>query len=439
MQLRPYQTELKTAVHDSWASGHKRPCLVLPCGGGKTVIVADMAKSVTDKGKTVLFLVHRKELCDQTYRTFAQYGVDMSRCTIGMVQTVTRRVQNLHPPDLIITDENHHCLAASYRRIYEAFPNAYCVGVTATPIRLDGSGLGDINDDLVTGVSAHWLIENGFLSPYRYYSHKVVNTADLATVAGDYDMDALKFTRVIYGDIIREYEAHAKGLKSICYCPTIAISKEIARRFTAAGYPSVHIDGTTPKAERDRIIQRFRDGEILMLCNVDLISEGFDVPDCYAALLIRPTMSLTLYIQQSMRCMRPRAGKTAIIIDYVGNVNRFGLPDDDREWSLEAKKKKKRGTPEVKVYECPQCGRVFAERFDVCPGCGFTVERKEKEIINDTRVQLEEITQSPAGFKMQKYKPLDKCRTMKDFQDYAKGHGYKPGWAWYQAKSRGLV
>ena len=134
-----------------------------------------------------------------------------------------------------------------------------------------------------------------------------------------------------------------------------------------------------------------------------------------------------------------RWGKAAIIIDYVGNVNRFGLPDDDREWSLEAKKKKTRGTPEVKVYECPQCGRVFAERFDVCPGCGFTVERKESEIINDTSVQLEEITQSPAGFKMQKFKPLEKCRTMKDFQDYAKGHGYKPGWAWYQAKSRGLI
>ena len=152
----------------------------------KSCIVADMARRTTWKGNRVLFLVHRKELVDQIVRTFIEWGVDMEYCTVGMVQTITRRVHKMQPPSLIITDENHHSLAASYRRIYEAFPRAYRVGVTATPVRLNGDGLGDVNDRLVIGVSAKWLIENHFLAPYDYFAPSVADLTGLHVKQGEY-------------------------------------------------------------------------------------------------------------------------------------------------------------------------------------------------------------------------------------------------------------
>ena len=142
MELYNYQKKLISDVHNAWRAGYKRPCIVLPCGGGKSVICADMAKRATENGRNVLFLVHRQELCEQIERTFENYGVDMDLCSVNMVQTVTRHLDRIRPPSLIITDENHHCLAESYKRIYECFSRNYCVGVTATPVRLNGGGLG---------------------------------------------------------------------------------------------------------------------------------------------------------------------------------------------------------------------------------------------------------------------------------------------------------
>ena len=314
-----------------------------------------MARRTTWKGNRVLFLVHRKELVDQIVRTFIEWGVDMEYCTVGMVQTITRRAHKMQPPSLIITDENHHSLAASYRRIYEAFPKAYRVGVTATPVRLNGDGLGDVNDRLVIGVSAKWLIENHFLAPYDYFAPSVADLTGLHVKQGEYvasEIESRLMSSAIYGDVIANYKSLGKGEKAICYCASVKHSKAVAEAFSKAGIPAVHLDGETPKPERNRIITDFRAGKIRVLCNVDLISEGFDVPDCGCAILLRPTKSLTLYIQQSMRCMRYLPDKRAVIIDHVGNYARFGMPDDDREWSLEKKdrtKKAPREQNEVKI------------------------------------------------------------------------------------------
>ena len=166
--LRPYQSDIVERVRQAYIDGYRSPCVVLPCGGGKSVIVAEIAKRTADKHNRVLFLVHRKELTDQIYRTFGSWGVDMTMTDIMMVQTASRRIGKLIPPQLIITDESHHSKASSYRRIYDAFPDAFRLGVTATPIRLDGSGLGDVYDTLIEGVSAKWLIENNYLAPYSY-------------------------------------------------------------------------------------------------------------------------------------------------------------------------------------------------------------------------------------------------------------------------------
>lgn len=435
MPLREYQTELIARTRKSWAAGHKRPCIVLGCGGGKSVIVAEIARKTTAKGNRVLFIVHRKELCDQIRKTFEWWGVDMDYCTIGMVQTITRRLQKIRPPSLIITDENHHCLANSYRRIYEAFPGAYCVGVTATPVRLDGSGLGDVNDDLIVGPPTRWLIDNGYLAPYQYYSVKLIDADALKTRREEYDLTGVVLDRKIYGDVIQSYRRFADGLKAICYCPSIPYSEQMAERFRAADIPAAHIDGSTDKHERDRVIADFLAGKIQVLCNVDLISEGFDVPDCGAAILLRPTKSLTLYIQQAMRCMRYKPGKTAVIIDHVGNVFRHGFPDDDRDWDLYAKPDKKtRKKPEIRAKECPECMAAVPSAAAECPHCGYKFRTEGREIEEDGSAKIEEIKRITADYT----RPGD-CRSYRELLEYAKNHGYKPGWAWYQAKERGYL
>lgn len=442
MQLRPYQSQLIEEVRQAWRQGYKSPCIVLPCGGGKSCIVAEMARRTTWNGKRVMFLVHRKELADQIFRTFVRCGVLMDMCDIGMVQTFTRRLNKLRKPALIITDENHHSLAQSYKRIYEHFPEIPRIGITATPIRLNGDGLGDINDKLIIGVSAKWLIDNNYLAPYEYYAPDIADLTGLHTKMGEYvtaDIEKAMIKNTVFGSAIKYYKQLADGKKAVCYCSSVNHSQATAKAFNEAGISTCHIDGTTPAAERNKIISDFRNGKIKIICNVDLISEGFDVPDCECVILLRPTHSLSLHIQQSMRCMRYREGKQAIIIDHVGNYARHGMPDDDREWSLAGrdKKKKKKAETQVKVKQCPECFFTFAPTTATgvnCPHCGYVFETKERQLDVNESAELVRVT----GFKLD-FSDSSECSTYAELKEYAKQHGYKPGWAFYQAKNRGLI
>ena len=447
MPLRAYQADLVNKVSIAWHKGRKAPCIVLPCGGGKSVIVAEMARKATLNGKQVLFIVHRKELCDQIDKTFRWWGVDMRYCRIMMVQTACRRLNKIPCPSLIITDENHHSKATSYKKIYDYFSASYRVGVTATPVRLDGSGLKDVNDELIVGVSAKWLIENHCLAPYDYYAPNVADISDIKVRNGEYDVksaESVMIERKVFGDVISYYKKYADGLQAVCYCTTVKHSRQMAEKFSESGIEAVHIDGKTPKSERDKIIEKFRRGAIDILCNVDLISEGFDVPDCNCVIMLRPTKSLTLYIQQSMRCMRYREGKRAVILDHVGNYARFGMPDDDREWSLEGRKKSEKIIPdeeeEERFYTCKNCYSVFpliknGIKAEKCPQCGEPVAKKvRKEIQSDTETEIQKIE----GFRINLKTP-DDCKNYKELLDYAKSHGYKTGWAYYQARNRGML
>lgn len=445
MQLRPYQNDLVEQVRKAWRDGFKAPCIVLGCGGGKSCIVAEIARRTTWNGKRVLFLVHRRELVDQIFRTFVKWGVMMDLCKIGMVQTFTRRLNKLQKPALIITDENHHSLAQSYKRIYEHFSDVPRVGVTATPVRLNGDGLGDVNDKLIIGVSTKWLIENKHLAPYDYYAPDIADLTGLHTKMGEYvtsDIEKAMIKKAVFGDVIRYYKQLADGKKAICYCSSIKHSEKTAEAFNAAGIPARHIDGGTPKAERDKIISDFRQGKITILCNVDLISEGFDVPDCECSILLRPTHSLTLYIQQSMRCMRYKPNKRAVIIDHVGNYARHGMPDDDRQWTLEKKKHNKvqqEKEQSTKVLQCPECFYTFSlDALDggekKCPRCGFVFPSKERKIEFKEETELVKVV----GFKLD-YAGPEQCQSYAELVKYAKSHGYKVGWAYYQAKKRGLI
>lgn len=432
-ELRPYQIQLLDNVRQAYREGYCRPCIVLPCGGGKSCITAEIARKATEKGNRVLFIVHRRELVEQIRQTFYEWGVDLYLCRIEMVQTACRRLHKMREPQLIITDENHHCLASSYRKIYDAFPQAQCVGVTATPTRLNGGGLGDVNDKLVVGATAKWLIENGFLAPYDYFAPAVADLSGIHTSRGEFiatEAAAELDKSTIYGDVIGHYRKLAAGRKAVCYCSSVNHSKAMAERFQDAGIPAAHIDGDTEKSERARIIEAFRTGEILILCNVDLISEGFDVPDCSCAILLRPTQSLTLYIQQAMRCMRYQPGKRAVIIDHVGNYTRFGMPDDDREWTLDPKRKKKQMVEDSeKIRQCPECFFTFPFASQ-CPHCGYEFARSERAAPEEqpdaelTRIE---------GFVLDYQRPED-CQNRNELADYAKRHGYKPGWVYHTAR-----
>ena len=442
MPLRAYQEALVQKVHDTFRRGVKSACIVLPCGGGKSVIVAEIAKRTTQKLNRVLFLVHRRELCEQIEHTFMAWGVDMNFCQICMVQTACRRLQQISRPNLIITDESHHSKSDSYRKIYDFFTDSYRLGVTATPIRLDGSGLGDVYETLIEGVSAKWLIENKFLSPYTYYAPTVADLSGIKVQRGEFEVKSAEnvlFNRTVFGNVISHYRKLADGKQAICYCVSIRHSEAMAEEFQANGISAVHIDGTTPKAERQRIIEDFRNGRIKILCNVDLISEGFDVPDCECVILLRPTKSLTLYIQQSMRCMRYKAGKSAIIIDHVGNYARFGMPDADRQWTLESKPKKARQQTEnqVKVLQCPECFYTFQPEYDVkiCPECGYALPKKERTLDIEDSAELRQIT----GFVLKYDDSPEQCRNIHDLKKYAKQKNYKLGWIYYQAKQRGWL
>ncbi len=440
-QLHDYQQTLVNKTRQAYTDGFKAPCVVAPCGAGKSVIISDIARMTTLRGNRVLFLVHRKELIDQIKGTFKKNEVDLSLVQFGMVQTVVRRLDKTPKPQLIITDENHHGLAASYRKIYDHFSDVLRLGFTATPIRLNGSGLGDINDVLIEEVNAKWLIENNFLSPYKYYAPKLIDTQKLKLNSlrefSSTSIDDAMNDKTIYGDAIKHYKELAEGEQAIAYCHNVAASKQLADEFKQQEINAVHLDAKTPKTERSELIQKFRDKEIQVLCNVDLIGEGFDVPDCSTVIMLRPTESLSLYIQQSMRGMRYRPGKTSIIIDHVDNVRRHGLPDMEREWSLEGKKKSSAGPAAVPIRECINCFAVFSPTEKQCPMCGHVPEVKEiKDYEVNEAAELEEVTEEDIVLDFRE--PKD-CKTMKELYDLAKNRGYKPGWAYHQGKLLGFI
>ena len=437
ISLRPYQQKLIDDIRISLNKGHKSIVAVLGCGGGKSVIQGSIAKASTDKGNRVLFLVHRKELCQQITNTFKALGVDMTLCNVSMVQTVSRQLGELPNYNLIITDEAHHSTANTYRKIYNHYADVIRLGFTATPLRLNKGGLGEVYSDLITSVSTKWLIDNHYLSPYRYYSVKLADTSGLHTVAGEFKQDEvaqLMEHKEIYGDTVKQWKRLAEGKKTIIYCASVEASKMACERFLAEGYTSIAIDGKTPQSEREQAMRAFRDGKVRILCNCELFGEGLDVPDCECVVLLRPTQSLTLFIQQSMRSMRYMPNKTAIIIDHVGNCYRHGLPDDEREWSLEPKHKQESF---VKIRECKECFSVYPPTLARCPYCGaeatHEIRKTEKKTVEVDLVEL----RRQEDIRNTRLEDAD-LKKWDDIVEFQKLHGYHFNWCFRYAKSHGV-
>jgi superfamily II DNA or RNA helicase len=441
MELRDYQRDLYQKTQDAFRSGAKRVLVCVGCGAGKSYIFAEMARQA--KG-SVLVLTHRRELLEQTGRLFNDLGIS---ARIEMILTEANRLGQNEKPTLIITDEAHLSRSSSWMKVLDYY-NTYTVGFTATPIRLDGKPLGDIYDTLVTGVSVRWLIDNYRLAPYEYYAPTVVETDDLKVQMGDYiikDLESLMIDRAIYSDVLRSWERIAKGEKTIAYCVSVKHARETAELFSAAGYPAVEIDGGTPPKQRAEIMQDFRNGKIMVLCNVGIISEGVSIDDVTCCLLLRPTESHALFWQQGMRSMRYQPSKVAKVIDCVGNYTRNPLFDADVEWSLtESIKKKPKLNPEGDFFirSCPKCFMVF-KTAPVCPYCGTEYPLHPREIEAHENIELARITAEQAEEAERKRKEARKqqgrAQTFPELLEIGRARGYKnpAAWARFVMKGRG--
>lgn len=440
-QLRDYQIELVEGVKESILNNNKKILVQSAAGSGKTVTMAKIAKGATDKGNKVLFVVHRREIVSQAKATFYNNGVNPELSYIGMVQTVTNRLDRLKEPDIIFVDEAHHSLAKTYKRIFEYFNNSYVLGFTATPVRTNGAGLGEVYEDLIIGKSVQWLVDNKRLAPFEYYSVDLTNH-DKLKLSSTRDFTYQSITdalgKTIFGDVIDTYEKVAKGEKTIVYTHTVEASKDVADAFNAAGHKAKQVDGTTNKEERKQAMQDFRDGKINILTNAELYGEGVDIPDCTTVILLRPTMSLSLHIQQSMRPMRYQPNKTAKIIDHVGNVYRHGLPTTEHEWTLEAREKKKNNSGNkntIPLKECTNCFGVVESKEKICPLCGheFEVEVNELETVDTKLKRIDELSFKTDYEKIKwASKKVSELETIEDYVKYAEAKGYKKSWIKFQ-------
>ena len=318
MQLRNYQRLSIMSLRQAFKT-HKRVLFVLATGGGKTAIFTAIAKA---SPKRVLILAHRKELIDQMTERLGDY--DTQRINVGMVQTIAKRGCEIEP-EFIIIDEAHHAVAGSWNKITERYPNAYVLGVTATPCRLDGKGLAAAFDVMVEGVKISQLISMGYLCGAKTYASQH-DLSKIKSIAGDYHSGQLAeyFNKSkITGDAITSWRKYAYDMQTIVFCINIAHAKIVAGMFHVLGHKSAVISSENSKEERNQIVDDFRSGRIKLLVSVDIISEGFDVPECGAVILLRPTKSLSLYMQQVGRALRTSPGKKeAIILDHAGNCFR---------------------------------------------------------------------------------------------------------------------
>lgn len=439
--LRDYQQELVDQARNAIAQGAKGVLVQSPAGSGKSVVIAEIAKLTINNGGRVMFLVHRKELVEQITKSFVQHEVDMNKVRIDTVIKTRNRLSTIEEPTLIITDETHHSRAKSYREIYDYFPNAWRLGFTASPWRMSGKGFEDIYDVMIHGKSVEWLIEHNSLAPFDYYSVTLTDLDKLKkSSTGDYTKKSMDeaTSNAVYGDAVEHYKELANGQQAILYAHSVEASKEFTQAFNDKGIPAVHADAKTPKTEREAIMSGFRNSEFQVLCNVDLISEGFDVPDCNVVILLRPTASLVLHIQQSMRSMRYQPNKKATIIDHVANYTRHGIPTTEHEWTLEDRATKGSGKTSgntIPLKECTNCFGVVESKVLKCSLCGheFEVEINELETV-DTKLEKIDQVSFKTDYEKIKWasKSTDELETVEDYVKYAEAKGYKKTWIKFQ-------
>ena len=442
----------------AFMNGHRSVLYVLPTGGGKTVIFCHIAEQAAKKGNRIVVLVHRQELVDQTSKALTALGVahgiiaagtDMDLAyavQVASVQTLVRRLHRI--PDsffsLLVVDEAHHAVAGSWSKVLDHYGKAKVLGVTATPERLDGRGLIDKFSAMICGPQMQELQADNYLAQCRIFAPPMnLDLSKVASRMGDYDLNQVEDQTMrpdFVGDTVAHFKKYIGDGTAIAFCTSIRHSETIAEAFKEAGISAAHLDGNMQKEERRELIKKLGTGEVRLLTSCQIISEGTDVPSVTGCLLLRPTQSLSMYLQQVGRCLRPSRGKAAaIILDHVGNVEKHGLPNQPRQWSLNAKKRSKRDKiEEVNVKTCPHCFSVVASATQTCAACGHVFQSKaRKHRYSDA--ELVELTPDhilERQEKQAKRKAIGQARTLDELIALGASRGYKPGWAHYIFNSR---
>ena len=395
MQLRDYQIEVLDHLRTSLKQGAKAPLLVLPTGAGKTVIFSELAKDFVAQDKNVLILVHRRELvkqaCEKLDLIDVDYGViasgfdsnEDSSLQVASVYTLWRRIaanKDTFVPDVIIFDEAHHIAAGTWTTIIDKYKTALRVGVTATPIRLDNRPLGKFFDRLINGVQVNHLVSKGYLCDHKVFAGAVLpDLSKLKERRGDYqakDLREVMDQPVIIGDAVYQYKKHLSNKPAIAFCVDIAHATKVLQQFKKEGVKAELLTGSMKLDERDNVLNRLRSHKTHVVVSVDVISEGTDLPCVSGAILLRPTKSQALYMQQVGRILRPEKDKTAIVLDHVGNTYRHDFIDIERSWKLEFDHEEIKKLPKPVFITCKNCGFVYKPQKS-CPNCGLKVSKKE--------------------------------------------------------------
>lgn len=371
VKLRDYQTEGIRKIFEAWdpqRQNIKRILFQMPTGTGKTTVFAEIVRRAQWKNKHVLIVVHRSELVEQIADRLKSFGVlagiitanikpDTDReVQVATIQTLSRR--NYPKAEIVIIDECHHSKADTYKQLWTIYPDARFLGVTATPVRIDGEGFNDLYDVLIPTGSLSYFFEHGYLARVKHLVCGIPDVSGVKERMKEYDVEMLRNVMLdnsVMANLVDSYKRHGLGKRAIVFAVDTEHSQTIVQRYQEAGIPSAHVDAKTPRKQRQGILEKFRSGEILVLSNVDIVSEGFDVPDCEVVQLARPTKSLVLYLQQVGRCMRPAKGKSfGIVLDNAGLWLEHGLSYVDREWALEGAghgKKRSNGPQKIIVAD----------------------------------------------------------------------------------------
>lgn len=445
--LRPYQTRDHGAIRAALAR-HRSLVYVSPTGSGKTSVTCKMIEEDVAAGLRVGFIAHRKELIDQCSNRLndqkiahgiimrghgAEYGHAVQ---VASIQTLVRR--DAPALDSLYIDEAHHAAAGSYQRVVSAYPDLVAlVGLTATPCRLDGSGLGCF-ETMVIGSGARELTADGWLVPSKVYAPSRPDLGGVHTRAGDYiaaELQAAMDKPKLTGDIVQHWLKLANGMTTVCFAAGVEHSKKVVAEFVANGVPAAHLDADTPKDERERILNDLEQKRLLVVSNCGILTEGWDCPSVACIILARPTKSLSLYLQMVGRCLRPYPGKTyCLILDHAGATLRHGFAIEDREWTLEGvtkAKKAKDESPSVRL--CLNCYNVFESVLVACPECHWVAPAKPREV----KAEGGDLVELSPTYNIKK---LSKVPAIKHLQQIAALMQYKPGWVFYQLQRmrRGL-
>jgi len=446
LRLRSYQEK---AIDDVKAALRytRRVVLTAPTGSGKTVLTAHMIRTARQRGVTSWFVVHRKELLEQTSKALwdldVPHGSIMAGRTltkeevqVASVQTLVRRLDRVTAPDMIVIDEAHHATSPTYQKTLAHCPEAWTIGLTATPCRTDGTGLDSVFNALVRGPDLGDLIDQGWLSPYRIIApSEPLDMTGVHTRAGDWaknEIEDVVDQNKITGDAVDHYLKHVHPGSCLVYCVSRRHAHHVADAYQTRGLNAVYVAGDTPKVERDQAISGFRYGDPAIIVSVDLFGEGLDVPGLSAVQLLRPTQSLGLHLQQIGRALRIEEGKEeAIVLDHVGNSWRHGLPDDEREWTLQGKKRKKKDLEETvaSLRHCPECFAIYPASKLACPLCGHKhtgASRKDPETVDG---ELKEIDPEEHRRRRQAARQQGRAETLEDLVALAEERGNKVSWA----------